>query len=775
MKKYIYPLAVTAAMLTAASCDDNEIIETPIPDSQKEMISFSLSDGASQTRAGLHTTATTRVVMRIMSEDNASPSNKKYVRTVATASVQQTGTDNSTFSTISFEDLYKCYWDDAHGRNSHLSVYAVAVPGKNDDSKVEESSLTAGNGSSSANWGDKSNNTINWKVTSGETPQTVTTKDEEDLVYSRNIRENGTDGRYIWDYNKTPQGYPENTGQTTHSNGRLQFTQAASTDAGHFDKGHLVFTHALSRINLTLVSGTGFNDADDNETSHDFELSSDGIIFKDMYVKADLDLTNGTWVTKTTGNVVAKPTISSTTYESNIKAAYNCMIQVIPDYEFGMASTTNVISFTIDDNTYYVDQKMIYDALKDATGVTITNEKIKMEQQKCYNITIKINKTAIDNVTATLEDWTYVNAADKNLYNSYINLSIYSATGGGCDNIDLYRLADGDGNIYTDQTSPTADSKKFYNWKGNYTDKATINKRDGATTGDGKYTTNWFFEDNKTFYHFRTVKQGTVIDTESSKDKFTINSGPQDEAHDYHWGAPMKSGATFKYNVSGTDQTEGYGDNIYKAIGSTKDEIKITELHMMSNINIVLETTATSEGNHVNLSGAKVYLTKFVTQGTVDMGTGLVTPDNNPTSTSDVIITSPSGSEYWETTNVKTKPFTYSVVPQSLTRGPSDEDFIGVTIVTGDNNQYYIVKDLSKIFASSTTQGGNNVNDPNQPIASESSDEATKQNAYITRWYPNHSYTYTFKITKKGIESITATLQEWTIVNAANKDIDLES
>ena len=66
MKKYIYPLAVTAAMLTAASCDDNEIIETPIPDSQKEMISFSLSDGASQTRAGLHTTATTRVVMRIM-------------------------------------------------------------------------------------------------------------------------------------------------------------------------------------------------------------------------------------------------------------------------------------------------------------------------------------------------------------------------------------------------------------------------------------------------------------------------------------------------------------------------------------------------------------------------------------------------------------------------------------------------------------------------------------------------------------------------------------
>ena len=769
MKKYIFT-TVLATSLLITSCADNEVVDNVIPDSQKEMISFSLSDGASQTRAGLHTTATTKVVMRIMSEDNASPSNKKYVRTVATASAEVTGSDNSTFSHVSFTDLYKCYWDDAHGRNSRLSVYAVAVPGKNDDSKVDENSLVAGNGSKSAVWGDKATNAINWEVSSGTTHQTAATNEAEDLVYSRNIREDGTDGRYVWDYNASTPGYPEITGKTSHANGRLQFTQAegaAASDAGHFDKGHMVFTHALSRIKLTLVSGTGFNDTDDNEISHDFVLSSAGIIFKDMNVKADLDLTNGTWGTKTTGNVVANPTISSTTYESKTKAAYNCMIQVIPDYEFEKTSTNDVISFTIDGNTYYVDQKMIYDALKDATGVTITNDKIKMEQQKCYNITIKINKTAIDNVTATLEDWTYVNAADKNLYNSYISLSIYSATGGGCDNIDLYRLADGDGKIYTDLTNPTASSMEFYKWEGDYKDKADIT----ATTGDGKYTTNWFFEDNKTFYHFRTVKQGTVIDIESPKDKFTINSGEQDDDHDFHWGAPMQSDATFKYNVSGSDQTEGYGENIYKAIGSTKDEIKITELHMMSNINIILETTTSS--NKVDLNGAKVYLTKFVTQGTVDMGTGLVTPDNNYISTLDV--TSPSVSGYWETPDVKTKPFTYSVVPQPLTRGSSDEDFIGVTIVTSDNNQYYIVKDLSKIFASSTTQGGNNVTDPNQPIASESSDETTKQKAYITRWYPNHSYTYTFKITKKGIESITATLQEWTIVNAANKDIDLES
>lgn len=757
MKQFIYSLAVATTLLITVACDDNEIIDTPIPDSQKEVISFSLSDGTSQTRAGLHESATTRVVMRIMSEDNATPANKKYVRTVATASAQQTGSDNSTFSTISFADLYKCYWDDAHGRNSHLSVYAVAVPGKNEDSKVEESSLTAGKGSLSASWGDNSTNTIKWKVTSGDTPQTDATKEAEDLVYSRNIRENGSDGRYVWDYTKTPQGYPDNTGTTTHSNGRLQFTQAdgaASTDAGHFDKGHLVFTHALSRINLTLVSGTGFKDTDDNEVSHDFVLSDAGIIFKEMNVQADLDLTEGSWGTKTTGNVVAKPVITSITYESNPKAAYNCMIQVIPDYEFGKTSTTNVISFTIDDNTYYVDQKMIFDALKDATGVMVADNKIKMEQQKCYNITIKINKTAIDNVTATLEDWTYVSATNKDIYNSYINLSISSAAG-GCDNIDLYRLGDGDGNIYTDLTTPTADSKEFYNWKGDYTDQATIQKRDGATTGDGKYTTNWFFKDNKTFYHFRTVKQGTTINTTPAKDNFKITSGAQDAEHDFHWGAPMKNGATFKYNTSGTDQTEGYGENIYKAIGSTRDEIKITELHMMSNINIVLETTTTE--NKVDLTDAKVYLTKFAQEGTVAMGSGLVTPDITTIATTDVEITAPS-SDYWTTTDVKTKAFTYSVVPQALTRGTSDVDYIGVIIVTSDNNQYYVIKKLSEINASSV------VSCQNQQV-----------NQAITYWYPNHSYTYTFKITKKGIDSITATLQEWSKVNADDKDINLES
>lgn len=796
MKKYIYPMALTATLLATAACSDDEVNDIQqVPDSQKEQISFSLSDGAANTRAGLHSTSSTGVVLRIMSEKSGS-SDKTYVRTKVTASSETTGADNSTYSTISVDGLYKVYWDDCFGRDALLSVYAVAVPGQavSESSKLKETSLTAGDGSSSAKWGTNATNIINWSVSHQEgtedNAQTSTTLTGEDLVYSRNIRIDGTDGRYVWDYNATPEGYPAETGNTTHTGGRMQFSLkpgATTTDAGHFDKGHLVFTHSLSRITLTLISGNGFIDSDDAETTHDFVLSDAGISFNGMNVAADLNLSDGSWGTKTTGTIIAKPTIGSTSVtigsQTKTKASYSATVQMLPDYEFGKTSTTNVLSFTIDNNTYYVDQQMIYDALKESTGVTIANEKIKMEQQKNYHLNITINKTGIQLVTATLQPWTEVVAADKQLYNSYITLSISSANK-GCDDIDLYRLGDGDGNIYTNLTSPTADSKEFYKWAGNYTDKAALTKLT-TTSGDGKFKTAWYFEDNKTFYHFRTVKKGTTIrgaegtGADATPDYFEIASGAQSN-HDYHWGAPMKASPTFKYNPeanSASNTTEGYTTSIYKAIGSTTDEIKITELHMMSNINIVLETSAKTEGDHVNLSDAKVYLTKFYTGGQVALGSGLVTPTTSTLASSDVQITSPNSTDYWATTDVKTKPFTYAVVPQSLTRGTADGDYIGVTIVTSDNNQYYVIKDLSKIYATSIKQEGSDetYTDPDhEHTATSSSSDDDKVAAAITRWYPNHTYTYTFKITKKGIDNITCTLANWIDVTAANKDLTLE-
>ena len=85
MKKYIFTTALATSLLIT-SCADNEVVDNVIPDSQKEMISFSLSDGASQTRAGF-TGANTHIVMRIQSDarTGSSSSSTKYTRTTATA------------------------------------------------------------------------------------------------------------------------------------------------------------------------------------------------------------------------------------------------------------------------------------------------------------------------------------------------------------------------------------------------------------------------------------------------------------------------------------------------------------------------------------------------------------------------------------------------------------------------------------------------------------------------------------------------------------------
>jgi hypothetical protein len=83
--------------------------------------------------------------------------------------------------------------------------------------------------------------------------------------------------------------------------------------------------------------------------------------------------------------------------------------------------------------------------------------------------------------------------------------------------------------------------------------------------------------------------------------------------------------------------------------------------------------------------------------------------------------------------------------------------YVGITIKTPDNNQYYVVQKLSEIKATATN------NSKNQ--------EANKD---IVFWYPNHSYTYTFTLTKAGINDVTCTVSDWVTVTADNQDISLE-
>lgn len=196
---------------------------------------------------------------------------------------------------------------------------------------------------------------------------------------------------------------------------------------------------------------------------------------------------------------------------------------------------------------------------------------------------------------------------------------------------------------------------------------------------------------------------------------------------------------------------------------------------MMSNINVVLETP--NDGGKVmlydatNNVGTIVKITRLAKNGTVEMGRGLVTPlapiSPETWGNTEVTMTAPantSAADYYTSTGVtngtQSKTYTYAVVPQSLSRNfssTSDDDYIGIFIQTPDHNQYYVVKKLSEIKATSV---------------SDQRDQA--KDARIMRWYPGHTYTYTFTISKKGIDNITATVADWVTVTGQNTNLTLE-
>lgn len=772
MKKYIYPLAITAALF-ATACSDDEVNAVDNPDAQKEMISFSMEDAVSTTRAGF-TGGDTKIFMRIKSQSKETGKTNRYTRTSALAERDNTGTA-ITYSTVSFTLDEKRYWDDAYGRNAKLSIYALAIPNQKNSTKLTASALTAG----TTIWFEETeeNEKAVWTVSLDQSG--ATTLADEDLCYSNNISENGHDGRYV--YNFSTGLYPAyNNGTSVNDleDGCMVFSQEATADPsapGKFDKGHLIFKHALSRLVVKLKEGTGF-DGTIGGTSTDFSFKTGtNVKLINMPYTGTFDISSMTpassWSSMASVDITKMQLLASGASDYDASVNYSLIAQVLPGYSFGSTSATNVMEFTIDDNTYYVTQKMVFDALKlnaANNGLSTEATSYTMEEGKKYVLTITINKTQIESLTASLVDWVGVDANNFDAANSYItitNSQMMDKKDIPCDNFDLYRLSDDVTDIYTEGTLPNNT-----NWFAGYnTDgKATLTEimTDGSSpSGTGVWKTNWSWPSNKSFYHFRTVNKGTRITSgtgSSSNDYFEVVSGNLNDDkntttyNDYHWGAPMKTGSALKYDVY-----KGFEDYLYPAIGSTKSTINLIEHHMMSNVHVVLHTKVKEDNsladNGVVLLGTKVYLTSFCAKGTVEMGRGVVNATDAVTASAEIGAPGTTVADYYQSAVGVSKKYSYRVVPQLLDRtANSTTQHIGLTIETADGNKYF-VQALSAISAVTGTNT-----------------QQHTANDLIDRWYPGYDYTYHVTLSKTGIEAITCSIVDWVSVEGANKDITLE-
>lgn len=725
MKKIFFlATAMTAMLATSCSNEDNASIED---NSGKTRIALSAGDNGevAKTRAGF--TDQTRIVARIVSDKRGGGDAKCVITNLSAAAELTTG----TYSIVSYVTDNTRYWDDAYGRSSILSVYAIAIPNKYDntvDNKLDNSNIK---GTSTWATDNASDNNITWSVA---TTQTTTTLTDEDLAYSNNIQKTGKKGVYTWDYSasKYPEEGPNNASQhgTDPTDGRLYFTQSDDYTAdltdnpGHFDKGQMEFNHALTRIQVNLIKGEGF-------TSAPFSVTDMQILGQSA--SGTFNIKDAAWTSKDAATPIQMAVLDT---KADKAATYEA--QMLPGYAFVENSITNIIQMTVDGNTYFITSGMLYTAMQTKGLSDFTTA---MGNRYMFDITVAKNK--IQNVTATLIPWNDIDAGSTNVDNSHHTFTFYGSGSGEenkCKDVKLWKYEQNLSNAALDGSYTTAPAVA----NTAYTAVAGFAP---VSSGSSIYTTSEYYNDNKTAYHFRSTNATTALDAGAIT--FTMNSGNTD----YHWGAPMKTGLSS--NKLPYSNTNGYLNCIEKGIvaASTTSNINLTEVHMMSKLVIKL-TSNPLEGQSgdakVTLSGAKVTITKLSNSGTVDMGSGLITPTATYNNSSELTVAENEGVYSCE----------INVVPQTLKRngGTSDDDYVGITIKTTDNNEYYIVKRLSEIQGTAGSQITN----------------MQTNNGYITDWYPGHKYIYTFNITKTEIKNITATIVGWNEVNAGNTNLDLE-
>lgn len=680
MKKLNYLMFAAATAMFATSCSTDSL-EALIPDSEKTAIEFGGSS-AQVTRAGLSKDNETNVVMQIKSQKKGSTGNNnvRVTRTVATATADKTY-DDTSYSTLSFLKDYQRYWDDAYGRDAELSVYAIAVPGKTTDSKAAEDKLKA---SESSTWSSEElSHTVDWTVS---TAQTNTTLADEDLIFSNNIS----------------------------GDNKMKFNLTDPTDedgAGTFDSGKLNFTHALSRITINLKRGVGFS----GENTFQFTTGTN-VSLNAMPVGGTLDLASGEWTTASTATVTSMYEASAITGSAtNEYTDYNLMAQVLPGKIYTDGNVNKELSFTIDGNLYTISSDMMFDALNVAavkdkvTKLTDTN--IKLEKGLNYTFNITVNKTGV-NVTASIQDWTPITAENLDLTNDNIKVSVYDTENDHISDFELYRsVVDNKGNS------------------------------DGTYASRGNAT--WYYQDNQTFYNFRSTSNVTSLNSE--KKSFAMTAG----STDYQWGAPLKANAITAGVTPKYDTEDGYNDLIFGKIGATSSTINMTQFHMMSKVTVELTSEPKDDkddNQKVDLKGSKVYITRINKDGEVLMATGQITSSNLQ-----------KDLEMTPETNTTSYKYNMSVVPQTLVRGTSDADYIGIRIETASGKSIYYYEKLSDVKASDATTSQNNTTGKS-----------------ISYWYPGHHYKYVFNILKTGVNGVTASLVDWTTVTGATQNISLE-
>ena len=826
VNKYTTLLSLCAAF---AACSDNEVLpdnpSTGIEEAEKTPIVLSVggvdSPSAATTRASSSAVITTgenkemqalnedvTIFMVMKSEygtsDYSGSQTTKY--TVCRGDVingASTTINGKTVNVVDFDDKNKRYWDDAHARSSMLSIWGFAqrgIPQRTgwlsgtfyiyDESYTSDTDepgykpMRFETATTNYPWYDEAGSLgkiypviMTWKTShnpDASVQDGVSTK-YQDLLFTNNLANN-----------------------TAYSKGdnRLKFNFVTRKFPTGED-AQLKFYHAMSKITIHIKKGDGFTENDPFEFAEGTNIKLSGLNTEGTFnikegefqqTKAPYDIKKiYQWETPATGDAftleaLAIPNIHPfmlTHSSSDAKSRF------VKDEKDPVSNT--MMEFSIDNNKYKITSGQLFDALHiggNPENALVTNATLKtdngyyipLEAGKNYVFTFTVGKTKIKNITAQVADWENVNADMLYPSNARIKLQL-EERGNAIDHSDDSRFSFYRSTQYYPTSADIDDNFAKYDWKTGYVDTGD-GEVQTTPTYDGthsRWTTTWYWESNKHFYHFRALGVAdnsnpvklsvpTTTITSATADYIEISSAT--DYTDICWGAPMKDDGknedpgTFKWNYGptingfdGSDTKTEDDHQIYKAIGPTEDAVKLILFHMMSDLTFNIKTKSGAEAVTLKDGSGKktkVEIVGYYPTGKLLLGNGLVQTTNDA-GTSEVVWNneSPTGTHIYK----------YGAVPQDLTN-------VKLYITTPDDNQYIV--DLKDVMASSITT--NNIANPYTAI-SEGEPNAGKYK--IGRWYPGFKYTYSFTLAKTGITNLQATIVDWETVTADDEKVQI--
>ena len=482
------------------------------------------------------------------------------------------------------------------------------------------------------------------------------------------------------------------------------------------DAKKMIFVHPLSKITINLKAGAGFTKGTVGATTNKFEkdpmlwLSNSTTLAGLEEESHDYALTTGTVSIKNAsaesdGNKAKLIAGTTSTTDDNITVIKQAI--VYPGTQLGASDNAVIAVLNADDNIYYIKAAEIRKAMHDIDASTDYKTKAGYN----YIINITVNKTDIE-VTATVTNWVDVNSEE---VHPVINVNT--------------TVGDGD-------TKPTeANAFAFYRSENIEKDYVKATSPTAKTDGTVDWPEKLYWTSHYQHYHFRGIyPESTVVkeDTDDNHQYVEVANGNYDAStfpSNFVMGMPEIASGT----MCGNPDHEQV-DMSTHGICAREAAINLNFRYMMSQVEVVLSTSAEGAHDHVDLSNVVVELVNVYNSGNI------LLKDRS------AVVTGDAGNFTLPQVSNTNHKFLGVIVPQELTyttAGASTNVRIKITVTNSDSTKDIYYADVNPILKKGTTD----LIAPNG------------------KWESGTHYVYNLKVTKTEIKA-SASLTDWNKVEA---------